>query len=147
MCDAYLNQQHVRTALRLPPLEHQEWASCSPLVDKIMGHDVMKSVKGLVEDLLDYVPVLLYQVCISGAWGMCISRIMVKAHGSRWASRGWWRTCWTTCRCCYTRCVLAERGACVLAGSWLRHMGRGGRQGAGGGPAGLRAGAAIPGVY
>lgn len=64
MCDAYLNQPHVRTALRLPPLEHQEWLSCSPLVDHIMGHDVMKSVKGLVEDLLDYVPVLLYQ----GQW-------------------------------------------------------------------------------
>lgn len=31
-------------------------------VDHIMGHDVMKSVKNLVIDLLDYKPVLIYLV-------------------------------------------------------------------------------------
>ncbi len=74
-------------------------------------------VKGLVEDLLDYVPVLLYQVCISGVWGMCIPGV-------------------------YRRSV----GHVYLAGCVLSHMGlMHGCQGAGGGPAGLRARAAVSG--
>lgn len=55
--DLYLNQTHVKGHLgadmTIP------WVACSAEVDRIMGHDVMKSVKHLVVDVLEYHPVLL----------------------------------------------------------------------------------------
>ncbi|KXZ54047.1 hypothetical protein GPECTOR_5g156 [Gonium pectorale] len=67
MADAYLNQHHVRQMLAakgVPPTEERVWESCDKEVDNVLGHDVMKSVKSLVIDLLSYKPVLLYQ----GQW-------------------------------------------------------------------------------
>lgn len=58
MADAFLNQPHVRAAINAPDVF---WVSCSAEVDQIMRHDVMKSVKNLVIDLLAFKPVLLYQ--------------------------------------------------------------------------------------
>ena len=37
------------------------FVGCSPVVDRILAPDVMKSVKHLVPDLLANLPVLLYQ--------------------------------------------------------------------------------------
>ena len=38
------------------------WVSCSPLVDVVLGGDMMKSTKHLVIDMLSWYPTLLYQV-------------------------------------------------------------------------------------
>ncbi|PNH04716.1 Ribulose-phosphate 3-epimerase, cytoplasmic isoform, partial [Tetrabaena socialis] len=65
MADAFLNQRHVRAFLGdVPSVQELLWESCSAEVDLVMGHDVMKSVKNLVIDLLSFKPVLLYQ----GQW-------------------------------------------------------------------------------
>ncbi len=47
----------------------------------MVTHAGRMSVEGLVEDLLDFVPVLLYQVCTTATWGMCISCLHVEAQG------------------------------------------------------------------
>ncbi|KAG2422906.1 hypothetical protein HXX76_015733 [Chlamydomonas incerta] len=87
MGDAFLNQPHVRAFLGdVPRVEDYLWESCSPEVDRIMGHDVMKSVKNLVIDLLDYKPVLIYLgqwdaecgVASNDAW---VSTLAWKGHG------------------------------------------------------------------
>lgn len=54
----YLNQPAVKRHIRAADIEY---VSCSPAVDAAMGHDVMKSTKHLVPDLLQFYPVLLYQ--------------------------------------------------------------------------------------
>lgn len=41
------------------------YSSCSEVVERVMAADVMRSCLVLVEDLLDVLPVLLYQV---GVW-------------------------------------------------------------------------------
>lgn len=39
-----------------------DYVSCSKVVGEIMAEDTMQSVKHLIPDLLNHLPVLLYQV-------------------------------------------------------------------------------------
>lgn len=39
-----------------------DYNSCSPVVERVMSADVMRSCLVLVEDILEVLPVLLYQV-------------------------------------------------------------------------------------
>ncbi|GAX76677.1 hypothetical protein CEUSTIGMA_g4123.t1 [Chlamydomonas eustigma] len=55
----FLNQPAVKKALGAPM--DVPWVSCSADVDKKLAGDVMKSVRQLVVDLLDFKPTLLYQ--------------------------------------------------------------------------------------
>ena len=56
--DAFVNQPHVKRALGVPNIT---WTSCSDEVDLILGPDIMKSVKHLVQDLVsNEVPSLFY---------------------------------------------------------------------------------------
>lgn len=73
------------------------YAACSPEVDRVMGHDVMKSVARLVPDLLARSNVLLYQgqwdaecgVASNEAW---ISKLAWPGHtGFHNAERKLWR--------------------------------------------------------
>jgi len=68
----YLNLPEVRKDLKAR--EDILYVSCSPEVDKAMGHDVMKSTAHLVPDLLAYSHVMLYhgQVGFDGGlvWGV-----------------------------------------------------------------------------
>lgn len=57
--DAFLNTEQVKQALGIDA--DTTFESCSQQVDKVLGPDVMKSVKYLLPDLLDRYPVLLYQ--------------------------------------------------------------------------------------
>ncbi|GIL69722.1 hypothetical protein Vretifemale_703 [Volvox reticuliferus] len=98
--DAYLNSPHLRELLApsgVPPTSALSWESCSAEVDHIMGHDVMKSVKNLVADLLDYMPVLLYQgqwdaECGVGSNDAWIHTLQWHGHGGFTAARReFWR--------------------------------------------------------
>ncbi len=55
--DAYLNQRHVKELLGVDL--DLEWVSCSPEVDRKMGHDVMKSVRPLVSEALVLPPAVV----------------------------------------------------------------------------------------
>lgn len=48
-------------SLSLP--QAADYTSCSPVVEAVMAADVMRSAAVLVEDMLDVLPLLLYQVC------------------------------------------------------------------------------------
>lgn len=43
-------------------LQAPSYHSCSDVIERVMAADVMRSCLKLVEDLLDVMPVLLYQV-------------------------------------------------------------------------------------
>lgn len=58
--DNFLNLPHVKAAIHAP--NEVEWIGCSSEVDRVLGPDVMRSVRQLVVDLLSFHPVLLYQV-------------------------------------------------------------------------------------
>ncbi|GFR46687.1 hypothetical protein Agub_g8305 [Astrephomene gubernaculifera] len=99
--DAFLNQPHVRHMLTagagVPPPREYNWSSCDPQVDLVLGHDVMKSVKHLVADLLKYKPVLLYQgqwdaECGVGSNDAWIRTLKWAGHGGFTAApRSFWR--------------------------------------------------------
>lgn len=55
----YLNIPAVKDNVNAP--RHIVYESCSKEVDRIMGHDVMKSVANLVPDLIAFSHVMLYQ--------------------------------------------------------------------------------------
>lgn len=64
---AYDGDKLVDKFLNLPEVKQElgihasiQWASCSPVVGKIMRPDVMRSVHHLVPDLIAYHPVLIY---------------------------------------------------------------------------------------
>ncbi|CAK0783932.1 hypothetical protein CVIRNUC_007135 [Coccomyxa viridis] len=59
LVDQYLNQPAVKRVLGVP--QHVKFESCSETVGNALGPDVMKSVKPLIPDILQSVPVLLYQ--------------------------------------------------------------------------------------
>lgn len=44
-------------------MQVSDYNSCSPVVERVMAADVMRSCLVLVEDILEVLPVLLYQVC------------------------------------------------------------------------------------
>jgi hypothetical protein len=50
----------VKESMRVRP--HVQYVSCSKVVGRVMGADVMRSVKHLLPDILDHMHVLLYQV-------------------------------------------------------------------------------------
>lgn len=101
---AYDAEDRVSAYLNLPEVKANinaradvTYAACSPEVDKIMGHDVMKSVAHLVPDLLARSHVLLYQgqwdaecgVASNEAW---ISKLAWRGHtGFHNAERKLWR--------------------------------------------------------
>ncbi|EFJ43239.1 hypothetical protein VOLCADRAFT_66092 [Volvox carteri f. nagariensis] len=98
--DEYLNSPPLRQLLApsgVPPASDLAWESCSGEVDAVMGHDVMKSVKGLVSDLLQYKPVLLYQgqwdaECGVGSNDAWIHTLQWHGHGGFTAAprKFWW---------------------------------------------------------
>eukprot|EP00200_Dunaliella_tertiolecta_P010739 CAMPEP_0202391350 /NCGR_PEP_ID=MMETSP1127-20130417/91786_1 /ASSEMBLY_ACC=CAM_ASM_000462 /TAXON_ID=3047 /ORGANISM="Dunaliella tertiolecta, Strain CCMP1320" /LENGTH=524 /DNA_ID=CAMNT_0048993775 /DNA_START=16 /DNA_END=1590 /DNA_ORIENTATION=+ len=59
LADRYLSQEHFMRSMGVRG--HDVWISCSEDVDRILAHDVMKTVKHQVADLLSFHPVLLYQ--------------------------------------------------------------------------------------
>lgn len=62
--DRYLNLPEVKEALGVD--RRTQYVSCSPAVAEAMGPDVMRSVKHLLPDILERLPVLLYQVISRG---------------------------------------------------------------------------------
>eukprot|EP00878_Enallax_costatus_P025460 GHUV01027238.1.p1 GENE.GHUV01027238.1~~GHUV01027238.1.p1 ORF type:complete len:479 (+),score=118.13 GHUV01027238.1:82-1518(+) len=91
----YLNLAAVKDNINAP--RDIVYESCSKTVDKIMGHDVMKSVAHLVPDLIALSHVMLYQgqfdaecgVASNEAW---ISKLIWPGHaGFRDANRTFWR--------------------------------------------------------
>lgn len=58
--DALLNSPAVRDWMRAST-KAADYSSCSAVVERVMAADVMRSCLVLVEDLLDVLPVLLYQ--------------------------------------------------------------------------------------
>lgn len=59
----YLNQPAVKSSLGVP--DHVDFESCSEEAGRALGADVMQSVKHLLADVLEAVPVLLYQGVIA----------------------------------------------------------------------------------
>lgn len=55
-------QQFRMLPLLLLCLQAPSYHSCSDVIERVMAADVMRSCLKLVEDLLDVMPVLLYQV-------------------------------------------------------------------------------------
>eukprot|EP00877_Chromochloris_zofingiensis_P002844 jgi/Chrzof1/12560/UNPLg00512.t1 len=56
--DQFFNLPEVKRDIHADP--KITWAACSDIVDDIMGHDVMKSVKKLIPDIIHRYPVLIY---------------------------------------------------------------------------------------
>ncbi|KAF8072930.1 SCPL50 [Scenedesmus sp. PABB004] len=92
---AYLNRAEVKANVGAPA--DIVYAACSKEVDAAMGHDVMKSVAGLVPDILASSHLMLYQgqfdaecgVASNEAW---ISRLSWPGHTGFWnAERTFWR--------------------------------------------------------
>ncbi|KAL6764564.1 Alpha/Beta hydrolase protein [Haematococcus lacustris] len=78
LVDRYLNQHAVRAHLGVSP-PSMRWLSCSAEVDAVLGHDIMKSVKHLVVDLLAFHPVLLYQGQFDAECGVASNEAWIHA--------------------------------------------------------------------
>mmetsp|Transcript_37071 Transcript_37071/g.82444 ORF Transcript_37071/g.82444 Transcript_37071/m.82444 type:complete len:527 (-) Transcript_37071:417-1997(-) len=104
--DAFLNLPEVRAALGAK--QELNYSSCSEVVGDIMAADTMRSVKHLLPDVLDHLPVLLYQgqfdildgVASSTAWidtlDWHLQGDLARDPGALWhhndTPAGWWRS-------------------------------------------------------
>uniref|UniRef100_A0A7S0VCK6 Carboxypeptidase n=1 Tax=Polytomella parva TaxID=51329 RepID=A0A7S0VCK6_9CHLO len=93
--DAYLNQPEVQEFLGVLD-ENVTWSSCAPEVDRALRHDVMRSVKKLVADIIKFHPALFYQGQFDGECGVAsndawLDSMQWEGHsGFRNADRRFW---------------------------------------------------------
>lgn len=72
-----LNSTEYKTLMQADP--KVQYVSCSPVVEKVMASDTMKSATHLVEDILGVLPVLLYQGQFDGQDGVASSNAWISS--------------------------------------------------------------------